>query len=78
MILISLTQACTSGIEVAANLGKKYLVPKDDKVIANPVYKVGNKYNIKGKYYFPKKDLAAGKSVFVSTLIHGYPLSSLN
>ena len=41
LILISLTQACTSGIEVAASLGKKYLIPKDDKVIANPVYKVG-------------------------------------
>ena len=66
LILISLTQACTSGIEVAANLGKKYLIPKDDKVIANPVYKVGNKYNIKGKFYFPKKDLTYNKTGIAS------------
>ena len=52
LLLIYLTQACTSGVEVAANLGKKYLIPKDkEKIIAKPIYKVGNKYNIKGKYY---------------------------
>jgi len=58
LLLLVFNQACTSGIEVAANLGKKYLIPKDNEApIAKPIYKVGNKYNIKGKYYFPKKDL---------------------
>jgi len=28
LILLLLLQSCTSGIEVAANLGKKYLIPK--------------------------------------------------
>ena len=33
IILLILTQGCTSSIEVAANLGKKYLIPKEEKKI---------------------------------------------
>jgi len=67
LLLIYLTQACTSGVEVAANLGKKYLMPKEkEKIVAKPIYKVGNKYNIKGKFYFPKKDLSYNKTGIAS------------
>jgi rare lipoprotein A len=68
-ILISLffLQSCTSGIEVAANLGKKYLIPKDNKInSAKPIFKIGQKYMIKGKYYFPKKDLYYNKTGIAS------------
>ena len=62
-----LIQGCTSGVEVAANLGKKYLIPKEDRaVIAKPIYKIGNKYNVKGKFYFPKKDLSYNKTGIAS------------
>ncbi|MDC3172881.1 septal ring lytic transglycosylase RlpA family protein, partial [Alphaproteobacteria bacterium] len=55
---IFLIQSCTSGVEVVANLGKKYLIPKEERAItAKPIYKIGNKYNVNGKFYFPKKDL---------------------
>lgn len=68
-ILMSLffLQSCTSGIEVAANLGKKYLIPKDNKIISpKPIFKIGQKYIIKGKYYFPKKDLYYNKTGIAS------------
>ena len=51
-------QGCTSSIEVAATLGKKYLLPKDNKKIHSvPIYKIGNKYEVKGKFYYPKKNM---------------------
>ena len=57
LLLLFLLQSCTSGVEVAANLGKKYLLPKEKGItVAKPLYKIGNKYNVKGKFYFPKKD----------------------
>ena len=31
IILLILIQGCTSSIEVAANLGKKYIIPKEEK-----------------------------------------------
>ena len=40
---IFLIQSCTSGVEVAANLGKKYLIPKEERAITvKPIYKIGN------------------------------------
>ena len=64
---IFLIQSCTSGVEVAANLGKKYLIPKEERAItAKPIYKIGNKYNVKGKFYFPKKDLSYNKTGIAS------------
>ena len=56
IIFLILIQGCTSSIEVAANLGKKYIIPKEEKkIIQKPIYKIGKKYNIGGKYYYPKK-----------------------
>ncbi len=60
-------QSCTSGVEVAVNVGKKYLIPKEDRsLIANPIYKIGNKYKVKGKFYFPKKDFSYNKTGIAS------------
>ena len=67
LFLIFLIQSCTSGVEVAANLGKKYLIPKEERAITvKPIYKIGNKYNVKGKFYFPKKDLSYNKTGIAS------------
>jgi rare lipoprotein A len=67
LISLSFLQSCTSGVEVAANLGKKYLIPKDNKVISpKPIFKIGQKYMIKEKYYFPKKDLYYNKTGIAS------------
>ena len=62
-----LIQGCTSSIEVAANLGKKYLIPKEEKKrIQKPIYKIGKKYNVGGRYYYPKKDLYYNKTGIAS------------
>ena len=62
-----LIQGCTSSIEVAANLGKKYLIPKEEKKrIQKPIYKIGKKYNVGGKYYYPKKNLYYNKTGIAS------------
>ena len=67
LIALLLLQSCTSGVEVAANLGKKYLIPKDNNIISSkPIFKIGQKYMIKGKYYFPKKDLYYNKTGIAS------------
>ena len=65
--LLIITQSCTSSVEVAATLGKKYLITKDNnKINPNPVYKVGNKYKVKGKFYYPKKDMFYNKTGIAS------------
>ncbi len=67
IIFLILIQGCTSSIEVAANLGKKYLIPKEEqKRKQKPIYKIGNKYNVGGKYYYPKKDLNYNKTGIAS------------
>ncbi len=67
VIFLFLIQGCTSSIEVAANLGKKYLIPKEEqKRIQRPTYKIGKKYNVGGKYYYPKKDLYYNKTGIAS------------
>ena len=67
IIFLILIQGCTSSVEVAANLGKKYLIPKEEKkIIQKPIYKIGKKYNIGGKYYYPKKDLYYNKTGIAS------------
>ena len=67
LLLLFLLQSCTSGVEVAANLGKKYFIPKDNKInLSKPIYKIGQKYMIKGKYYFPKKELYYNKTGIAS------------
>ncbi len=66
-LIIIFFQGCTTSVEVAANLGKKYLVPKDKvNVMPRPIYKVGNKYSVNNKYYFPKKDLYYNKTGIAS------------
>ncbi len=67
IIFLILIQGCTSSVEVAANLGKKYLIPKEEKkIIQKPIYKIGKKYNVGGKYYYPKKDLYYNKTGIAS------------
>ena len=67
LIFLILIQGCTSSVEVAANLGKKYLIPKEEKKrIQKPIYKIGKKYNVGGKYYYPKKDLYYNKTGIAS------------
>ena len=67
LFLFFIIQGCTSGVEVAANLGKKYLIPKEKQnIAAKPIYKIGNKYNVKGKFYFPKKNLSYNKTGIAS------------
>ncbi len=67
LISLFFLQSCTSGIEVAANLGKKYIIPKNNNISSQkPIFKIGQKYMIKGKYYFPKKDLFYNKTGIAS------------
>ncbi len=67
LLIMSILQSCTSSIEVAATLGKKYIIPKEDqKQIANPIYKIGKKYNVAGKFYYPKRDLNYNKTGIAS------------
>jgi rare lipoprotein A len=67
LLLFFLLQSCTSGVEVAANLGKKYLIPNDNNINSSkPIFKIGHKYMIKGKYYFPKKNLYYNKTGIAS------------
>ena len=67
IIFLILIQGCTSSVEVAANLGKKYLIPKEEKIrIQKPIYKIGKKYNVRGKYYYPQKDLNYNKTGIAS------------
>ena len=67
IIFLILIQGCTSSIEVAANLGKKYIIPKEEKkIIQKPIYKIGKKYNIGGKYYYPKKNINYNKTGIAS------------
>ncbi len=66
-IFLILIQGCTSSIEVAANLGKKYIIPKEEKkIMQKPIYKIGKKYNVGGKYYYPKKNLSYNKTGIAS------------
>ena len=67
IIFLILIQGCTSSVEVAANLGKKYLIPQEEKKrIQKPIYKIGKKYNVRGKYYYPQKDLNYNKTGIAS------------
>ena len=67
IIFLILIQGCTSSVEVAANLGKKYLIPKEEKKITQkPIYKIGKKYNVAGKFYYPKRDLNYNKTGIAS------------
>ena len=70
-LLLCSFQSCTSSIEVAASLGKKYLVFKDkdknkNKYIPVPIYKIGKKYKVNGKFYFPQKDMSYNKTGIAS------------
>ena len=57
IFLLSILQGCTSSVEVAANIGKKYFNKKDNVYKSSPIYKVGNKYQVKGKFYYPEKNM---------------------
>ncbi len=57
LCLLFLCVSCTS-VEIAANLGKKIL-PEDfkNKGFQKPVYKIGDRYEVGGVSYLPKKNL---------------------
>ena len=48
--------SCTT-VELAANLGKKVFLKKDQLDESKSIYKIGNPYVVDGKRYYPKKDL---------------------
>ena len=56
IVLFSFLSSCTS-VELAANLGKKVFVKKDQLEKSNGIYKIGNPYVVDGKKYYPKKNL---------------------
>ena len=56
IIFFSFLSSCTS-VELAANLGKKAFLKKDQLDISNAIYKIGNPYVVDGKRYYPKKNL---------------------
>ena len=67
LLILFFFQGCTSSVEVAANIGKKYFVPKKKITLEpKPIYKIGKKYSIKNKYYFPKKNLYYDKTGIAS------------
>ena len=67
LLILFFFQGCTSSVEVAANIGKKYFVPKKKITLEpKPIYKIGKKYSIKNKYYFPKKNLHYDKTGIAS------------
>ena len=57
IFLLSILQGCTSSVEVAANIGKKYFNKNNNIYKSSPTYKVGNKYQVKGKFYYPEKNM---------------------
>ncbi len=54
--LFSFLSSCTS-VELAANLGKKVLLKKDQLGKSKSIYKIGNPYVVNGKQYYPRKNL---------------------
>ena len=67
IFLLNILQGCSSSLEVASVFGKKYLITKDVKNnLPAPIYKVGNRYEVNGKYYIPKKDLFYNKTGIAS------------
>ena len=56
LTLFSFLSSCTS-VELAANLGKKALIKKDQLSKPKSIYKIGNPYVVDGKTYYPKKNL---------------------
>ncbi len=56
IVLLFFLSSCTS-VELAANLGKKVFVKKDQLEKSNGIYKIGNPYVVDGKRYYPKKNL---------------------
>ena len=56
IILFFFLSSCTS-VELAANLGKKVFIKKDQLLKSNNfngIYKIGNPYVVDGKRYYPK------------------------
>ena len=56
LTLFSFLSSCTS-VELAANLGKKALIKKDQLSKSKSIYKIGNPYVVDGKTYYPRKNL---------------------
>ena len=56
IIFFSFLSSCTS-VELAANLGKKAFIKKEQPKKSSDIYKIGNPYVVDGKKYFPKKNL---------------------
>ena len=54
--LFSFLSSCTS-VELAANLGKKVLLKKDQLSKSKSIYKIGNPYVVDGKRYYPRRNL---------------------
>lgn len=68
-VIIGLS-SCTTA-ELAIDVAKKYRVKTDaeqitTKVVAQPHYKVGNPYQISGKWYYPERDLRYDKTGIAS------------
>ena len=55
-IFFSFLSSCTT-VELAANLGKKALIKKEQLSKPNSIYKIGNPYVVDGKTYYPRKNL---------------------
>ena len=56
IIIFSFLSSCTS-VELAANLGKKVFLKKDQPNNSIAIYKIGNPYVVDGKRYYPNKNL---------------------
>ena len=65
IIFFSFLSSCTS-VELAANLGKKVFLKKDQLDKSNAIYKIGNPYVVDGKRYYPKKNLNYDKKGIAS------------
>ena len=56
---------CTT-VELVANIGKKTFNTTSNNIISNPIYKIGNPYEISGRFYSPEKDLSYNKTGIAS------------
>ena len=65
ILIIPFLTSCTS-VELAANLGKKVFLKKEQFKNTDAIYKIGNPYIVDGKKYYPKKNLNYDKKGIAS------------
>ena len=78
IIFFSFLSSCTS-VELAANLGKKAFIKKEQPQKSNAIYKIGKPYVVDGKKYFPKKNLnydEKGIASWYGPKFHGKPTAN--